>query len=959
MTVYDEYEKYTKQYQKEYGIKTIVLYQCGSFYEVYSANDGLINIKEIADILNIHIAKKNSAISLIDRNNTQMAGFPLIALSKFIKLLVNEAYTVIVVSQVSPPPSPKRAVTNIISNGTQLDDLNPFESNILLVAVFEEFKQLRQKKTVLGCGISLIDLTSGKSFVAEYIGTPTDTNLALDELYQIISLYQPKEILFSSSEKINLSYDELIAYFGITSRICLHNKLEKYPKEMMKISYQEQLLKKVFPLTGLLSHFEYLNLDRRLLATQSYIYLLNFCYQHNEGVLKNIMRPNIIDNKAKHCNVSYNAAQQLGIDNLVKILNKCKTAIGRRGFKERLLTPLLDTDKIQTSYKIIEYILQLYNKENTTNTENTNTRQTIDSTLDQIYDIERLFRWVCLQKLHPSDIERIVETMKAIIKLIKILEIDSLFECSIHNRTDEIVNLIEALGEVFNFPIAGKTTMLSVMSKTANNFFNIGIYPQLDTIQDQINKYINTFSQLAAQLHTSFVKVEYTEKEGYYLTLTKLRYQEIKKDWQDAYIIDKWIFETDKFTIKTMTSNVKITCPIINKLNQEINKLRNKLGDSILEKYRKFLDNFAKEYDIFNTLIQYIADMDWYISCAKNAYDYQYYMPTILDKFNGNSYLQAQQIRHPIIERILKYENYVPNDIELGTDKQLGILLYGVNSAGKSSISKAIALNIIMAQAGMFIPSKLKYFPYNEIFTRIPSGDNEMQGKSTFIVEMSEFRNILRRATSRSLVISDELASGTESISALSLVGSGIYKLCDLGASFISATHLHGLTDISHVKQLTEDKKIGIYHLSVQYDMENECLIYDRTMQPGQGSTLYGLEVAKSLDLGTDFINLANKIRHEVLENSPDLLHKKKSRYNAELYVDVCVICGTKADEVHHIQPQMLANKRGFIGDIHKNKLSNLIAICSICHDQIHNGKVNVEGFKQTSDCIKLIVNKS
>jgi DNA mismatch repair protein MutS len=429
----------------------------------------------------------------------------------------------------------------------------------------------------------------------------------------------------------------------------------------------------------------------------------------------------------------------------------------------------------------------------------------------------------------------------------------------------------------------------------------------------------------------------------------------MKKNWCDDYFVNGWKFDTCNFLIKTTTSNIKITCPVINQLNQKINNLRAKLGNSIFEKYHKFLINLAKEQDIFNTIIQYISNIDWYISCAKNAYDYQYYMPIISDKFEGKSYLQAQQIRHPIIERILKYENYVPNDIELGTDKQLGILLYGVNSAGKSSISKAIALNIIMAQSGMYVPSKLEYYPYNEIFTRIPSGDNEMQGKSTFIVEMSEFRNIIQRATPHSLVIGDEVCSGTESISALSLVGSGICQLCNLGVSFIFATHLHNLTNISFIKELVENSKLSICHLSVRYDAVNDCLRYDRTIQSGQGETIYGLEVAKSLDLGVDFLNLANKIRHEILENSVDLCNKKKSQYNANLYIDMCALCKKKADEVHHIQPQMLADKKGFIGDIHKNKLANLIPICESCHDKIHSGKIKLDGFKQTTKGIELI----
>jgi DNA mismatch repair protein MutS len=312
-------------------------------------------------------------------------------------------------------------------------------------------------------------------------------------------------------------------------------------------------------------------------------------------------------------------------------------------------------------------------------------------------------------------------------------------------------------------------------------------------------------------------------------------------------------------------------------------------------------------------------------------------------------------LRHPIIERILTQEEYIPNDVQLGGSFSSGILLYGVNSSGKSSLSKAVALAIIMAQVGMFVPANLTYWPYRQIFTRIPSGDDIIKGKSTFIIEISEMGNILKRATPNSLVIGDELASGTESISALSIVGAGITQLCTRNTSFIFATHLHDLTSISQVKLLIESATLSIFHLAVEYDASRDCLIYQRTLARGQGASIYGLEVCKALNLDTQFMNIANEIRHEVLGESANLVKQKKSRYNAAVFVDSCKLCGAKAQEVHHIKPQELADLAGYIGAIHKNHRANLIAICEKCHNAIHAGKIKVDGFRQTTAGIQLI----
>lgn len=304
---------------------------------------------------------------------------------------------------------------------------------------------------------------------------------------------------------------------------------------------------------------------------------------------------------------------------------------------------------------------------------------------------------------------------------------------------------------------------------------------------------------------------------------------------------------------------------------------------------------------------------------------------------------------------------YIANDIALGDgdsedgeNNPSGILLYGINAAGKSSYMKSVGLAVIMAQAGMYVAADgFAFSPYDHIFTRIPSGDNLFKGQSTFVTEISELRTILNESTHRSLVIGDELASGTESVSAISIVAAGVKTLADRNASFIFATHLHEVAQLEVIKRLAN---VAIFHISVHYDDARGVLVYDRLLKPGCGETLYGLEVCKSLDMPLAFMQLAHTIRKEHLHLSPTVVDTKVSRYSSEVFVDVCSVCHQRAEEVHHIQHQARADKDGFIGRIHKNDTHNLVALCQTCHDHVHNETMNMHGVAQTSAGKMLLV---
>jgi DNA mismatch repair protein MutS len=265
---------------------------------------------------------------------------------------------------------------------------------------------------------------------------------------------------------------------------------------------------------------------------------------------------------------------------------------------------------------------------------------------------------------------------------------------------------------------------------------------------------------------------------------------------------------------------------------------------------------------------------------------------------------------------------------------------------GKTSLIRALGISVIMAQAGLYVPcSSFKYRPYTAIFSRILGNDNLFKGLSTFAVEMSELRIILKMANENSLVLGDELCSGTETESALSIFVSGLQYLHKKMASFVFATHFHEIIGYDEIKALNN---LALMHMSVLYNRELDALIYDRKLCQGPGNRMYGLEVCKSLHLDEAFLENAYRIREKYFAKS-ELSHPTSS-YNAGKIRGECEICNVEmGEEIHHLDPQKAADKNGFIGAFHKNHAANLMSICAKCHDKMHaNSSVKLVRKKTT-----------
>jgi DNA mismatch repair protein MutS len=507
MSLFDDYEAYTLKYTAEYGHQTIVLYRCGGFYEIYSVEESWM--KKVCDLLNIQMSRRNKNILQVNRSNTWMAGFPLYTLQKFVNILVENNYTVVIVDQISEAPKPKRAVTSIISPGTDVSNVKAADANNLAsVYVFESI-DFKSKKTLLSIGASVIDLSTGKCFVTEVASTTHDCSLAIDEIYRFLHAHHPREIVMFGNVT-----EDIISHLELRDK-CVHIKTPV--DNIFELVYQTKILEKAYPNHGMLSVIEFLDMERLPLATISFVYLLQFSFQHNELILNHIQNPTIV-NHAKHLVLSYNCAQHLNIFNngLLHLLNACRTPIGKRLFREWLLHPLIDANSIVMRHDAVDYLIQ--NK----------TFIMLEKHLSEIYDLERLCRRMDLKSFGPCDIHPVINSIVALQNIIDIVHSSPLEKCGRYNKSslhDTLQNIVDYI-----------THKIDLNEAQTNNptrsFFKKGIYKTIDDLQERLDQTIGYFDALAQFFNKDFFKVDHNLIDGYHLIITSKRFEDSKKQLQ-------------------------------------------------------------------------------------------------------------------------------------------------------------------------------------------------------------------------------------------------------------------------------------------------------------------------------------------------------------------------------------------------------------------------------------------
>ena len=978
MALVKEYFDITKKYQNEYGGKTLLLMQVGAFFEVYGMSDDNNRITgsqilEFTQICDLNFADKNTSV---DSKKVLMAGFKDFLLEKYLKKLQDAGYTIVVYVQDEQAKNTTRSLFGIFSPGTFFsNDSTQLTNNITCIWIekFENKWNTSEIGEYVEIGVGNIDILTGKSNIFQiresYIHNPT----TYDELERFISIYNPGEVIFLSNLSEELM-DDILQFINVKSRlthkICLNKDSQEKSTVMLnrahnceKQTYQKEILERFFGSSIFDIFLE--NYYENVLASQSYCFLLDFIFQHNPYLVEKIERPEL-DSKKDRLVLANHSLKQLNViddsnyqgkcSSVLKMLNMCYTPMGKRKFNHLFLNPIINHVDLKIEYDCTEYLLS----------GDEDSHQTMRLKLREIKDISKWIRQMYIKKISPKNFYLLNGNVDIVLSLLDWFECDAYISKYLSGNLTELKEYSQTIKAFLVKNLVLETCMsVDQTQQFEDNFFQQGVdaeldektqlledsLSQLEALKTHFNEFLSAYEKKSKS--TEYFKIHETEKNNFSLMATKRRCSLLKdklpKDCGLVTISYISKSETKSFSIELSSKSIEFQSQgasnqimvhsKITEICKNIGSVKNQLKDTITGVYMKFIDGFKPFIPLLEKIIEFVTKVDVMYSKMTIASKYGYCKPVIDSEPNKKSYVKVSGLRHCLIEQLQTNELYVSNDITLGTGQDDGLLLYGTNAVGKTSFIKSLGIAVIMAQSGLFVPAtSFLYKPYHTLFTRILGNDNIFKGLSTFAVEMSELRTILRLSDENSLILGDELCSGTESISAISIFVSGIHSLVCKKSSFIFATHLHEIGKYDEIMGLNN---VSCKHMSVIYDREKGVLVYDRKLKHGMGTNMYGLEVCKSLQLPDDFLEYANNIRMKYHPESKSILDLNTSHYNSKKIMGLCQKCGsTVGTEVHHINQQKEADTRGIIrsadSTFHKNTLANLMTLCEKCHSDIH-----------------------
>ena len=963
MPVVQDYLKYTKKWKGEYGDRTLVLMQVGSFFEVYGLRepDGSIsgsNIVDFSETCDMLIANKSQKI---DGKPVQMAGFGVSQIDKYIKKLQDAGYTIAIYTQDMQTKNTTRSLAEIISPGTYFStDAKELSNNIMCVWLYKS-PVSKYSPSLMHIGIANIDNFTGKSSITQFQREYYKDSCTYDDLERQISVFSPYECIIVAKNIGTDHVKEIAGYVGLsnikTHIVDLSSKTDmaKHALNAEKQLYQNEIMNRFFNdvspemFTQVIRTHDF--------AVQAFTMLIDFIHQHNPNMVTKISFP-FLENYTERLLLANHSLRQLNIidDNRYKgklssvanLLNNCVTNMGRRSFMYQITSPTTNVDQLNRSYDVTSHLIE--NK----------SWSLIRENLYGVSDLDKLSRKLVYRKVSPKDLVRVVDDFSSIEKVFTHINNDTYLGSIILDEDlvclDKLREITNKIKESFNLNKCEKiddisNEKLGMLTPSEACFVRQGINKDIDHYlkeSEMSSKRLEAlreyFSNLVGGVEkskrtTTFIKIHETPKTDPVLMGTSRRVKILKeiinslKD-KKVTIADIEDFDLTKLQYSTLGSNKKdliITCPVINKIANNIQKSRDELINKLAGFFNEFILGMLENQKDIDLIAKFTAWADNYQNKCYIATKYNYCKPVIKD--SEKAFFDIKDLRHPLIEQLQTNELYVTNNLELGSDRD-GLLLYGTNAVGKTSFIRAIGISIVMAQAGLFVPcSNMSFKPYSKIFTRILGNDNLFKGLSTFAVEMSELRTILTLADENSIVIGDELCSGTESDSARSIFTAGVEWLHNSNATFMFATHFHEINDYEEMSSL---ERVKMMHMAVSYDKKNDLLIYDRKLRDGPGDNMYGLEVCKALNLPDDFLSRAHAIRMKYDPKTTNILAQKKTRYNAKKLKGTCEICGSAGEEVHHLKHQASADVNQFIKSHHKNHAANLVNLCEKCHDKIH-----------------------
>jgi len=942
-----------------------ILLQVGKFYEMYDS----ITEKTGACITNVRAVAEACACAVEPKPTTTPGmlrvfwGFPEQSLAKFERLLVGAGYTVYIYSQVKDATGAvtARPLAHISSPGTYLD---PEEGRTktdshLLGFVMEPYSDVIKGQIHWYGAVTAFDVTTGCLRSTEFDLTLIDGRPVCDSIQPFLSAHPAIEVVlwWSGAPTSMPSEAALLALLAPTGAKPLIQRfaVDKAVESTAMADRQRMtFLHEVFQPKTALAMEPFLDIERHPFVRRSLTALLRFIKKHNESYLSALPTHRMWSSDSV-CTLGNSALEQLAMipvnsekahESLLHWIQKATTAMGRRALRERCLTPITDIEILEFRQ---ERIAQL---------RSTVLRKDLESRFGAMSDLPRLIRRFQLGTAGTKELKQLLRSYTAAFGVLEVVEKAGL-------QIEEDLDIMRA-------HVASLKNTWSLERIEASEAF----------VDDRIA--VGTTHPWQRGL-----RADLDGCEDRWISVQR-RMESLRQSWnemlEDGEAVS-WILNNDApFTFSCTNRRAKTLQPLLKTrkgvhidiiqrgtattviLESEQLKVANTEALAIRAEWKALVQEawtrewtawIVENQGLMGQVVHCMSELDADCGLATVAEEYGYVRPEYVESTEtAVAGVSMTDLRHPILERVHTATPYVPHSVSFGALKnteachtELGLLLYGVNAAGKSSLGKAVGLAVLMAQMGMPVPCKtMRLIPYTGLYTRILGNDNLWAGMSSFVVEMSEFRSILRGATNRSLVIGDELCAGTETDSAVAIVGAGIQVLAKRGVHFFFATHLHELGEMLKLET------VKAYHLSVR--AQGSVLIYDRVLKEGAGSAMYGLEVCRGLDMDAEFLKLAFHLREQRVG-----IGMKASRYNAGVVVSRCSICGaTEGLETHHIVPQREFREKdvgtaitAITATTDMNRISNLAVLCAACHDKHHAGSLAIGGWVQTTEGRKLV----
>lgn len=807
MTEYTPMMQHYLKTHEEYK-DCILFYRLGDFYEMFF-DDAKVVSKE----LELTLTGKSCGAE----ERAPMCGIPYHAAETYLTRLVKKGYKVAICEQVEDPKLAKgmvkREVTRVVTPGTTLNAqaLDETKNNyIMCIAYIGDHY-----------GISSADITTGDYYVTE---VDSERKL-LDE----VNKYQPTEIICNEAFYISgIDIDDMKNRMGI---VIYSLDAWYFSDETAQMTLKDHF--KVRDLEGLgLADY-----DSGVVAAGA---LLKYLYETQKTTLSNLVAIHpyttgkfmIIDSSTRrNLELVETLREKQKRGSLLWVLDKTRTAMGARTLRSFVEQPLIERMEIEERYDAIDEF-------------NTNaiTREEIREYLNPVYDLERLITRVTYQTANPRDL---IAFRNSIHMLPPIKTLMSDFQSPLLKRLYEQMDTLDELYELIERSITEEPPL----TLHDGGILKEGYNEEVDRLRKAKTDGKSWLADLEAKEREKTgiknLKIKYNKVFGYYL--------EVTNSFKDLV--------PDYFTRKQTLANAeRFITPELKELEDVILGAEDKLIVLEYELFREVRQKVADEVVRIQKTAKAVAQIDVFASLATVAEQNNYCRP----KLNEKGLIDIKDGRHPVVERMIQNEMFVANDTYLDNGSNRVSIITGPNMAGKSTYMRQSALIVLMAQIGSFVPAKsAKIGIVDRIFTRVGASDDLASGQSTFMVEMSEVANILRNATSNSLLILDEIGRGTSTFDGLSIAWAVVEHISNprlLGAKTLFATHYHELTEL-------EGKLNSVNNYCIAVKEKGDDIVFLRKIVKGGADKSYGIQVAKLAGVPDNVIERAKEIVEELSNN--------------------------------------------------------------------------------------------